>query len=124
MIVMNSTASTAKYVVDQLREEGHKVGLVKPQVFTPFPKKQFQQVLNGRKGVVVLDRAMSFGKEAPLYSLVKSSLYEVASRPSLGSYIYGLGGRDTTPEMIREAFEDALQGNLSTDEQRYLGLRE
>ncbi|ABX31319.1 pyruvate flavodoxin/ferredoxin oxidoreductase domain protein [Petrotoga mobilis SJ95] len=124
MVVMNSTASTAKYVVDQLREEGHKVGLVKPQVFTPFPKKEFQQALNGRKGVVVLDRAMSFGKEAPLYSLVKSSLYEVASRPSLGSYIYGLGGRDTTPEMIREAFEDALQGNLIADEQRYLGLRE
>lgn len=124
MVIMNSTASTAKYVVDELREEGKKVGLIKPQVFTPFPKKEFQKVLNGRKGVIVLDRAMSFGKEAPLYSLIKSSLYEVPSRPKLGSYIYGLGGRNTSPKMIRQAFEDAFNGNLLADEQRYLGLRE
>lgn len=123
MVVMNSAASTAKYVVDELRDEGHKVGLVKPWVFTPFPKKEYQQVLNGRKGVVVLDRAMSFGKEAPLYSLVKSSLYEVASKPNMGSYVYGLGGRDVTPEMLREAFDAAIKGNLIADEQKYLGLR-
>ncbi|BBE30138.1 pyruvate synthase subunit PorA [Tepiditoga spiralis] len=124
MVVLNSTASTAKYVVDELREKGIKAGLIKPWVFTPFPKKQFQQALNGKKAVVVLDRAMSFGKEAPLYSLVKSSLYEVAVRPTMGSYVYGLGGRDVTPEMIHEAFEAAISGNLITDEQRYLGLRD
>ncbi len=108
-----------------LEKKEKKVGLIKPQVFTPFPKKKnSKKVLNGRKGVIVLDRAMSFGKEAPLYSLIKSSLYEVPSRPKLGSYIYGLGGRNTSPKMIRQAFEDAFNGNLLADEQRYLGLRE
>lgn len=123
MIVMNSTASTAKYVVDLLRDKGYKVGLVKPRVFTPFPKKEIQNALNGRKSVVVLDRAMSFGKEAPLYSLVKSALYDLASKPDMGSYVYGLGGRDTTPEMLEEAFMTAINGDLNTDKQLYLGLR-
>jgi len=124
MIVLNSTASTAKYVVDELREAGHKVGLLKPWVFTPFPKKELINALEGKKAVVVLDRAMSFGKEAPLYSLVKSALYNVESKPKMGSFIYGLGGRDTTPTMLHEAFEAAMNDELDEDTQKYLGLRE
>jgi len=42
----------------------------------------------------------------------------------MGSYIYGLGGRDIRPEDIRQAADDALKGKLNADEQMYLGLRE
>ncbi|QTA38961.1 pyruvate ferredoxin oxidoreductase [Thermosipho ferrireducens] len=124
MIALGSTAGTIKYTVDLLREEGHKVGLVKPWVFRPFPKEELQEILNGRKAVIVLDRAASFGAEAPLYEAVKSALYEAAVRPQIGSYVYGLGGRDIKVEDIRKAFEDAFEGNLIADEERYLGLRE
>ncbi|HOO73664.1 MAG TPA: pyruvate ferredoxin oxidoreductase [Tepiditoga sp.] len=124
MVVVNSTASTAKYVVDEYREKGIKVGLVKPWVFTPFPKESFKNALNGKKAVVVLDRAMSFGKEAPLYTLVKSSLYDISEKPAMGSFVYGLGGRDVTPHMLREAFDAAINGELELDKQKYLGLRD
>ena len=124
MVVMNSAASTAKYVVDELREKGIKAGLIKPWVFTPFPKKEFLEVLDGRKAVMVLDRAMSFGKEAPLYSLIKSALYEAKEKPMIGSYVYGLGGRDVTPHMLHIPFEDAMKGDLDPNEERYLGLKE
>ncbi len=124
MVALGSTNSTIKYVVDWMREEGFKVGALKVWMFRPFPKAQIQKYLNGRKGVVVLDRSASFGAEAPLYEAVKSALYNVAIRPQMGSYVYGLGGRDILPEHIRKAFEDALSGNLIADEQRYLGLRE
>ncbi|MDK2838860.1 pyruvate synthase subunit PorA [Thermosipho africanus Ob7] len=124
MIALGSTAGTIKYTVDLLREEGHKVGVIKPQIFRPFPKNELQELLNGRKGVIVLDRAASFGAEAPLYEAVKSALYEVAVKPQIGSYVYGLGGRDIKIEHIRKAFEDAFSGNLIADEERYLGLRE
>ncbi|HEW91315.1 MAG TPA: pyruvate ferredoxin oxidoreductase [Thermotogaceae bacterium] len=124
MVALGSTNGTIKYVVDKMRQEGKKVGLLKITMFRPFPKEEIQYYLNGKKGVVVLDRSMSFGAEAPLYAEIKSSLYEVAVRPQLGSYIYGLGGRDITPDMIRKAFDDAIEGNLVVDEQRYLGLRE
>ena len=124
MIALGSTNSTIKYVVDWLREEGHKVGALKIWMFRPFPKAQVQRYLNGRKGVVVLDRSASFGAEAPLYEAVKSALYNATLRPQMGSYVYGLGGRDILAEDVRKAFEDAINGNLIADEQRYLGLRE
>ena len=124
MIALGSTNSTIKYVVDWLMEEGHKVGALKIWMFRPFPKAQVQRYLNGRKGVVVLDRSASFGAEAPLYEAVKSALYNATLRPQMGSYVYGLGGRDILAEDVRKAFEDAINGNLIADEQRYLGLRE
>ncbi|MDN5343115.1 pyruvate ferredoxin oxidoreductase [Oceanotoga sp. DSM 15011] len=124
MVVLNSTASTAKYVVDELRDKGIKAGLLKPWVFTPFPKKEIKEALNGKKAVVVLDRAMSFGKEAPLYSLVKSALYDAEQKPKMGSYIYGLGGRDVTTHQLHDAFEDAINDKLELNEQKYLGLRD
>jgi pyruvate ferredoxin oxidoreductase alpha subunit len=124
MVALGSTAGTIKHTIKELRAKGKKVGLVKPWIFRPFVKSEFQRVLNARKGVVVLDRSASFGAEAPLYEAVKSALYEVAVRPQMGSYVYGLGGRDITPEHIRQAFEDAFKGNLIADEERYLGLRE
>jgi len=124
MVALGSTAGTIKHTIKELRAEGKKVGLVKQWVFRPFIKSEYQRILNARKGVVVLDRAASFGAEAPLYEAVKSALYEVAVRPQMGSYVYGLGGRDITPDQIKQAFEDAFKGNLIADEERYLGLRE
>ncbi|MCX7653419.1 MAG: pyruvate synthase subunit PorA [Fervidobacterium sp.] len=124
MIALGSTAGTIKHTINELRKEGRKVGLVKPWMFRPFPKEEYQRILNGRKAVIVLDRSVSFGSEAPLYETIKSALYEVAVRPQLGSYVYGLGGRDITPKHIRQAFEDAFKGYLIADEERYLGLRE
>jgi len=124
MIALGSTAGTIKHTINELREEGKKVGLLKPWMFRPFPNAEYQRLLTGRKAVVVLDRSASFGAEAPLYQSVKSAIYEVASKPQMGSYVYGLGGRDITPHHIRQAFEDAFSGNLIVDEERYLGLRE
>ena len=124
MVALGSTAGTIKHTINELRKEGKKVGLLKPWMFRPFSKEEYQRLLTGRKAVVVLDRSASFGAEAPLYQSVKSAIYEVASKPQMGSYVYGLGGRDITPHHIRQAFEDAFSGNLIVDEERYLGLRE
>ena len=124
MVALGSTAGTIKHTINELRKEGKKVGLLKPWMFRPFSKAEYQRLLTGRKAVVVLDRSASFGAEAPLYQSVKSAIYEVASKPQMGSYVYGLGGRDIAPHHIRQAFEDAFSGNLIVDEERYLGLRE
>ena len=124
MVALGSTAGTIKHTINELRKEGKKVGLLKPWMFRPFSKEEYQRLLTGRKAVIVLDRSASFGAEAPLYQSVKSAIYEVASKPQMGSYVYGLGGRDITPHHIRQAFEDAFNGNLIVDEERYLGLRE
>jgi pyruvate ferredoxin oxidoreductase alpha subunit len=93
-------------------------------MFRPFPKAEIQRYLTARKAVVVLDRAASFGAEAPLYEAVKSALYEVAVRPLMGSFVYGLGGRDLKPEHVEYAFKRAMALDLVADREEYLGLRE
>ncbi|MBC7331774.1 MAG: pyruvate ferredoxin oxidoreductase [Synergistetes bacterium] len=123
IVVMSSTAGTTKYVVKELRAQGKKVGLLKIRLFRPFPGEEIARLLEGKKAVAVLDRAYSIGAEAPLFCEVKSALYDAKARPALASYIYGLGGRDVPPSLIRSVYEDLMSGNISKEE-RYLGVRE
>ena len=123
IVTLGSSAGTVKYVVDEMRGEGKRVGLLKIRVFRPFPVKRIAEALDGKKAVAVLDRSASFGAEAPIYSEVKSALYTVKERPILQSYVYGLGGRDFTPEHARTAFERLIKGEFFEGE-GYLGLRE
>jgi len=120
---MSSTAGTTKYVVKEMRKEGKKVGLLKVRLYRPFPKEEIASLLDGRKAVAVLDRAYSIGAEAPLFCEIKSALYDAKVKPQLASYVYGLGGRDTPPSLIRSVFEDLISGNISKEE-KYLGVRE
>ncbi len=128
VVVMGSTAGTAKDVVDAMREEGHKVGLLKPRVFRPLPVKQLIGAFSNCKALAIMDRSDTFSTAGgPIYHALRHILYDAENRPATGNYIYGLGGRDTKPEAIRSVFEDAIEAadkgyfarNIS-----YLGVRE
>ncbi len=123
LVVLGSTAGTAKVAVDRLREQGHKVGLLKVWLYRPFPYREVVSALANVKHVGVLDRALSFGAMGALYSDVATALAHAARRPVLHNYIYGLGGRDITVEQLA----DVLLGldKVRPDEVlRYIGLRE
>ena len=45
IVCMNSTAGTAKYTIDRLREKGIKAGLLKVRVFRPFPGEEIAEAL-------------------------------------------------------------------------------
>jgi pyruvate ferredoxin oxidoreductase alpha subunit len=127
VIAMGSTCGTAKAVVDDLRENGEKVGLLKIRSFRPFPYGKVREALAGAKAVAVLDRAVSFGSQGgPLAIEVRSALYHNVTVPVKG-YIYGLGGRDMPAECIEQAFEElkgVAAGGRSSDEIGFLGVRE
>jgi len=123
IVTMSSAAGTTKTVVDKMRAEGKKVGLLKPRLFRPFMYDEMGEALAGAKTVAVLDRAASFGANAPLFAEVKSSLYELSEKPKLQSYVFGLGGRDLFDEHIESVFEKLLRGEVS-GEQDYINLRE
>ncbi|MCI4463238.1 MAG: pyruvate ferredoxin oxidoreductase [Caldisericum sp.] len=124
IIALNSTAGTAKDVVDEMREQGYKVGLIKPKLFRPFPYKEMRQALEKFKVVGVLDRAIAFGAYAPLYTEIRNALFEAENKPKLQSYVYGLGGRDIFKSDIKKVFEELLSGNVDSQTQKYIGLRE
>lgn len=128
MVVMGSAAGTARAVVDVMREEGEKVGLIKLRVLRPFPYNELIEALKGAKAVGVMDRSTSPGGfGAPLFTEIRSALYQLDSRPMVLNFIYGLGGRDVTMENIKEAFlklKDSTKKSWKGELINYLNLRE
>ncbi len=123
IVILSSAAGTAKDAVDELRNEGKKVGLIKPKLFRPFPYKEMRKALEKFEAIGVLDRSMAFGAYAPLYTEVRNALFESENRPKLQSYIFGLGGKDIFKSDIKKVFDELLSGNLNPEEQRYIRLR-
>ncbi len=128
LIVIGSTAGTAKDVIDEMRNDGRKVGLLKPRVFRPLAKEALLKALDGCKSLAVMDRSDTFSTAGgPIYHAVRNVLYDMDNRPAVGNYIYGLGGRDTKPEDIKEVLDEAyeaVQTGQFSREIRYLGVRE
>ncbi|MGQ9601390.1 MAG: pyruvate ferredoxin oxidoreductase [Candidatus Bipolaricaulia bacterium] len=123
MVVMGSTAGTAKEAIDRLRERGERVGLLKLWLFRPFPREEVAAALEGKEAVAILDRAFSLGSYGPLFLEVSSALYEATRKPRLYNYTYGLGGRDTTASQLEEVFRQIQEEGLSR-EMHYINLRE
>ena len=128
IVVMSSAAGTTKVIIDQFREKGIKVGLLKPRLFRPFPYAEVGEALKHLKAVTVLDRADCFGgSHGPLYVDIASALYNYAQRPVLINKIFGLGGRDYMPDhaeyVINELLQIAKDGNVKSVKE-YIGVRE
>lgn len=106
LVAMGTVCSTTKHVVDQMREEGYKVGLLKLRVFRPFPVEEIRDALRGKEAVGVIDRSFTFGYGGALHSELKAALYNMDERLLIKDYIIGIGGRDITPGHIRRLFEN------------------
>ncbi|MEK7269660.1 MAG: pyruvate ferredoxin oxidoreductase [Planctomycetota bacterium] len=129
MVVIGSTAGTARPVVDALRAQGRKVGLLRPRLFRPFPAADWANALSGKKGIVAMDRSDSladFG--GPVAQHLRAALYDAPFRPPMMNLIYGLGGREIQPEEIRQIFENLFRhvetGASPRSTSGYWGVRE
>ncbi|MFC1671954.1 transketolase C-terminal domain-containing protein [Planctomycetota bacterium] len=122
IVILGSAAGTAKQAVNNLRDKGEKVGVLKIRNFRPFPAAEIKATLANAKAVAVLDRAVSFGLGGPVFHEVRSALYG-CSVP-LKSYIYGLGGRDTYVEEMEDVFARLAKMDTCDEEIGYIGLRE
>ena len=128
VVMIGSAAGTAKDAIDQLRDQGEKVGLLKIRLYRPFPGEAIAEALKNVKAVAVMDRAEGYSNQGgPLGADVMASLFRARSQALAVNYIYGLGGRDVRVEHIEEVFAD-LQTVIDNDDAgetyRYLGIRE
>lgn len=128
IVILNSAAGTTKDVVDEYRDKGVKVGLLKPRLFRPFPYEEIGNALKNLKAVCVLDRADAFGGSfGPLYLDIAATLYNYPQRPLLINRIYGLGGRDYMPEHAAQVIEELIKiaetGKVEILKE-YIGVRE
>jgi pyruvate ferredoxin oxidoreductase alpha subunit len=123
LVLLGSTAGTAKVVVDKLRKEGKRAGLLKIRSFRPFPAEEIKEKLKRAKAVAVLDRSDSFnGLSGPLFCEAKAALF--GEDVKLIDYIYGLGGREIGLNDIENIYKNLERLKSSPQKAVYLGVRE
>ncbi|MCR8433157.1 MAG: pyruvate ferredoxin oxidoreductase [Crenarchaeota archaeon] len=128
-VVMGSAAGTLRWVARKYRERGTKIGILKVRMFRPFPWEEVQKLLENKEVVAVFDRAQDAGAMVgPLSLEVLSALYYSKNRPkNTVTYIFGLGGRDLTPELAEKTFEELIrikEGKEKPFIKKYIGVRE
>ncbi len=116
IVTMGSYGETAMEVVDTLREQGEKVGVIKIRLWRPFPLEEFRKAALGKKHLIVLDRAISFGTQGgPVATELRSALYGKPGAPSVVNYVAGLAGRDVSRKdftnIILEGRKKAASGD-------------
>lgn len=128
IVCLGSTAGTTKNVIDQLRTQGTKAGLLRIRTYRPFPAERIADALANAKAVAVMDRSMCFGGNGgAVFTEVRHALYAAQNHPYIVNYIYGLGGRDTSPSQISQIYEDLreiVKSKRAGEMIRYVGLRE
>lgn len=108
LLTMGCLGEVAEIAVDELREAGVPVGLLKLRLWRPFPFAALRDAVNGAELLIVCDRALSPGGAAgPVLAEVRSAFYPVSPHPQILGYIIGLGGRDVPPEGFKEIVAQA-----------------
>jgi pyruvate ferredoxin oxidoreductase alpha subunit len=127
IMAMGSVLGTIKEVVDEYRERGEKIGILKVRAFRPFPKEQIREAIKNAHVVVVLDKNISIGtNEGALFTETKSCLYNSNIRVPIIGYTVGHGGRDIRMESIAKVIEETKKVAKSgiKDESQFLDLKE
>ena len=128
VVCVGSTAGTLKVVIDGLRQEGIKAGLLRLRTFRPLPVEELRNALKNAKAIAVLDKSMSFGGHGgAVFHEIRHALYDLQMQPPVVNYIYGLGGRDTNPVAFRSIFDDLsriVRTGRVEKQITYFGVRE
>lgn len=104
LITMGSMTGVAREAVDQAREQGKKIGLLKLRMIRPFPERRIVAALKGKKAFGVVDRSVSFGWGTGItYPEICAALYRGACQIPQVPFIAGLGGEDVTIEHMNFA---------------------
>ena len=127
LLTMGSYSETAMTAIDQMREKGQSVGLLRLRLWRPFPFEELREAAGSAKTLVVLDRAITTGgPNGPVGSEIRAAFYNEPNRPKIVNFVGGLGGRDITPEdfeeIVRRGMDIAVNG--SPNEFEMYGVRE
>jgi pyruvate ferredoxin oxidoreductase alpha subunit/phenylglyoxylate dehydrogenase alpha subunit len=114
LLTMGDFTGTARVVVDQKREEGVKVGLIKVRLFRPFTKEKLTQAMRGKKAIGIVDRNVCFGWDSGTLSMeTKAALGDAEMAIPVASFIGGLHGADLVIPQLHKAIDitnQAAQG--------------
>jgi len=108
LVISGSMAETAMTAVDEMRNEGKKVGLARLRLWRPFPDEEFKAAVARASRVAVIDRALALGSHGgPLFMEIRSLLYPMEKRPAVFGFSLGLGGRDVTRDNFKYIYNQS-----------------
>ncbi len=110
VVAMGSVLGTIKDTIDEMRDDGHKIGVLGITSFRPFPLAQVRAALHNAKRVVVLEKSLAVGIGGILSTDVRMALSGI----QLHGYtvVAGLGGRAITRKSLHKLFREAEQDVL------------
>ena len=124
LITSGTITSTARLLLEDLRDRGEKVALLKMKMFRPFPVELVCRALKSAKKVAVIDRNFSSGAGGIFLQEVRAALCNRQDRPLVFGYVVGLGGRDVTKAVLEEIYKATKDGDVPSDKSVWIGLRE
>jgi len=122
VVISGSAVGTCRYVVDAMREKGHKVGLVKIKMFRPFPRALLRKILANKEKVLVIDRDISPGQGGIFCQEIRWALSGTGQGRRIYGFVSGLGGADITTELIEKAFRFTMNSDEPIHDVIWLGL--
>lgn len=105
LVVLGNVATVAREVVEVLREDGRRVGMLKIRTLRPFPTEEVRAACTGVRVVMALDR----NPVHLLYHELRSALYGLAPAPMVLGRVIALGGRSFTAHDMRELAAEGLE---------------
>ena len=127
LLTMGSFSETAATAIDEMRNEGKDIGLIKLRLWRPFPFTELRQAVKNAEVLIVLDRANSFGGPGgPVCSEIRSALYHIDKKPKVLSFIGGLGGREISAAGFEEIVNRGIEISQTGSDQEFemFGVRE
>jgi pyruvate ferredoxin oxidoreductase alpha subunit len=121
VVSMGSVVGTIKELIDQLEEEGKKVGLLQICSYRPFPRHEVYRALKDKMNIVVLEKCISLGRGGILASDVRWSFPRAEKKDrDISSFVAGLGGRNISIDDLRYMVEKVGKEPVEFE---FLGLR-
>jgi pyruvate ferredoxin oxidoreductase alpha subunit len=107
VVAMGSVCGTIKDTIDEMRDDGIRIGLVTIVSFRPFPVDALRNALAGSKDVVVVEKSIAVGMGGQLADNVGAAIRNLPRAPRLHSAVAGLGGRPITRASLHHLFRQA-----------------
>ncbi len=122
IVTLGSVAGTVRTVIDEMREEGYKVGMMKIRYMRPFPEKELIDLAATTPVLGVLEKNVSFGYEGTVYTNVNSVFTNIENSPKTYNFVAGFGGRDISKEDVRQMFMELIENKREAKRVQFIGM--
>jgi len=122
LVTTGTAAGTARVLIDEIRNTGTRIGLMRVRLFRPFPSNAITNVLKDKKKIAVIDRNICHGVGGIFAQEIRAAFHNTLHHPPIFGFIAGLGGKDITPEQIKSAIKYTMENDYPNKEAFWLDI--